>query len=109
MAYDGNRIKQDFFNFDGAITKAEYQRGFVILFIIGIILTLPFYIFPIPVIVAYVFLAIRILMLIAMFSITIRRLRGLGMSPWLSLLLLVPLVNLVFAIYLLIIDAKPNI
>ena len=106
MAYDANKIKYDFFTFDGAISKAEYQRSFLILFAIGIILTALTYTIPLPSIFITVLLIIRIVLLVAMFSICMRRLRDLGQTPWLSLLLFVPLVNLIFMVYLLIADKK---
>jgi uncharacterized membrane protein YhaH (DUF805 family) len=107
MAYDANRFKQDYFNFDGSIGKSEFQRSFLILFIIGLVLALlvPPLAYPAG-IVGLVVLIIRIILAIAMFSITIRRLRDLGQTGWLSLLLLIPLVNLILIVYLLVADKK---
>lgn len=106
MAIDKEKIKYDYFTFDGAISKTEFQKSFIILFIIGFILNFIAYsIFP-GGILGLLLTIVRIVLAIAMFSITIRRLHDLGHSGWLSLLLLIPLVNLILIIYLLFANRK---
>ncbi len=106
MAIDSNKIKYDYFTFDGAISKAEYQRSFLILFLIGVVVNfIAISMYPAGLIGLLISL-IRIILIVAMFSITIRRLRDLGHSGWVSLLLLIPLVNLILIIYLLLSDKK---
>ena len=106
MAYDAEKIKYEFFNFDGAISKAEFQRSFLILFVIGFVVNLIAFSFYPMGILGLVFSLIRIVLAVATFSITIRRLRDLGHSGWVSLLLIIPVVNLVLIIYLLLADKK---
>jgi len=113
MAIDQQKIKYDYFTFDGAISKAEFQRSFIILFIISFVVNLIAFSMISSGIFYILVTIIRIILAIAMFSITIRRLRDLGHSPWVSLLMLLPIihpffavVNLALIIYLLIAKRK---
>ena len=102
MAIDTNKIKTNFFSFDGRIGKKQYLMSFLILLAIGFVLGL--ILAMLGKIGLIILLPIRIILAVASFSIAIRRWHDLGKSGWLSLLFLIPLVNLVVLIYLCVAD-----
>ena len=106
------QIKQDYFTFDGKIGKKQYLISFLILLAIGIVfgfvLGLIFGMLGLGGLLQILLLPVQILLAIASFSIAIRRFHDLGKSGWFSLLLLIPLVNLLVIIYLCIADGKPG-
>ena len=106
MPIDKNKIKYDYFTFEGAISKAEYQRSFMALFLIAVALAVLNFISGFALIWVYIFVPLRIILLIAMISITIRRLRDLGFEPLLCLLWIIPPFGLLLSLYLLIAEKK---
>lgn len=101
-----NNIAKDYFSFDGTLDKKSYTTRFLTLFVIGIIFSFLVILIPLPSIILLLITVVRIIMAVATFSIVIRRLRDIGQSPWLSLILFIPLVNLAMLIYLCFAEPK---
>ena len=107
MAIDKNKIKYDYFTFDGVISKAEFLRSFLVLLVIAVVINLLAYnVFYTVGILRLLLQLVSIVLIIAMFSITMRRLRDLGQSPLWSLLLLFPPTAILLIIYLIIAERK---
>jgi uncharacterized membrane protein YhaH (DUF805 family) len=85
---------KDWFNFDGTLDKGEYTKRFLISLAGCILLGW------IPVIGWLIAIALTVVFVAA----CIRRLRGLKKNPWLTLLIIIPIVGLIFAIWLAITD-----
>lgn len=104
MALDVNKIKQDYFTFDGRIGKKQYLISFLILLGINILSTI--ILGMLGSIGGLLSIIVSIVVAVAMFSIAIRRFHDLGKSGWFSLLLIIPIVGLIVVIYLCIADPK---
>lgn len=105
MALDINKIKQDYYSFDGRIGKKQYLVSFLIL--LGISIVAAIVLGMLGSIGQIINLVVSIAVAVASFSIAIRRFHDLGKSGWFSLLLLIPLVNLIVIIYLCVADPAP--
>ena len=85
---------KDWYNFDGTISKDEYVKRLLI-WILGCVV-----LFWIPILGQLACIALLVMGIAAV----IRRLRSLDMNPLLTLLILIPLVGLIFIIWLAVKD-----
>lgn len=102
------KIKQDYFTFDGRIGKKQFLISFLILLVTHIVVMILVGVLSsiIGGLAGLLGFVVYIGIMVAYFSIAIRRLHDLNQSGWLSLLLLIPLVNLIMLVYLCIADSK---
>ena len=104
MAIDTAKVKQDYFSFDGSIDKKQYLISFLILIGISVVAQIIFGM--LGSVGGILSLIVSIIIAVAGFSIAIRRFHDLGQSGWMSLLLLVPIINLIVIVYLCVADSK---
>lgn len=82
------------FSFEGTIERQEYIKLMIAGWILGILTG------PVSGLVPLLSIVTCVAAIWILFAAMIRRLRRVGMSPWKSLVLLVPLVNLIATIVL---------
>ena len=85
---------KDWFSFEGTIEKGEFIKRVLVCIVAGVLFCW------IPVLGQAAGLALAIVSVFA----SIRRHRGLGMNPWMTLILFIPLVGFFYLIYLMVRD-----
>ena len=89
-------------SFTGRMSKLDYLLFIVPMLVISYLLSLPSFILPILSILSIISLAF----ILPSFACTARRLHDLNMTGWLSLLMIIPIINILLAVYLCITDGQ---
>ena len=110
--FSGAQIRFLFFSYDGKINREKYLSGilclFGYLFIFSIIPAVPL----IPIFTTLIAFAIWIFVCftatLGLFAVIIKRLHDVGGTGWLSLLLFLPILNILLLLYLAIVPGKDS-
>ena len=95
-------------SFQGTINRSQYWLGVLVASLVSILCSLPISWLPVGMMLDSYFFILLLLILglfWVMFALCAKRLRDAGLSPWVCLLLFVPLVSLVV---FLVIGFKPT-